>query len=162
MFRRSLFIGLTLMLAVVLVYLVVMGRRQEKRQTLRPIEIIRESKPTLTRLLAPEDLEIVESRMEWVGAGIGAPPGGPSPITARHIIVIRNHGRLAYRNILVKLSYFGRREKLLETRAKLLEEPLQPGKSRISEITMDNLPTGIVSCPAKIQYADLEPEGGAR
>jgi hypothetical protein len=160
MFRRSLFLGLTLMLAAVLVYLVIQGKRQEKvkQSTPHPVEIVRESTPSLTRVLSPEGLAIVESKMELVAGNPQADPAEPAGITATHRFLLRNSGRAAYHSVGLKLTYFGRGNKVLETRIVPAVEPMQPGQERsISELKVEHVPSGSVRCEAKIAYADLEP-----
>ena len=160
MFRRSLFLGLTVMLAAVLVYLVIQGRRQEKVQqtTSRPVEIVRESTPSLTRVLSPEDLDIVESKMELAAASPQADPAKPAAVTATHQFVLRNNGLAAYHGVGLKLSYLGRGNRVLETRTVPAAELLQPGQARaLSELKVEHVPSGTVRCEAKIAYADLEP-----
>ncbi len=159
MFRKSLFVGLTFMLAVVLVYLVIQGRRQEKHQaTAQPVEVIRNSPPSLTRVLMPGDLDIIESKMELQPSvsqtGQQATPGP----TATHRIVIRDNGPAAYHRFGLRISYLGRSNKVLETRTVAVAELLQPGQARsVSEIKVENIPAGTLKCEVKIAYADLEP-----
>jgi len=162
MFRKSLFLGLTMMLAAVLVYLVIEGRRREKQQsTVRPVEVVRESTPSRTRVIGPGDLEIVESKTELAtsGAQIGQPVSKSSPaaITATHRITIRSNARIAYRNLALKFSYLGRGEKVLETRTVPVAEFIQPGQARaLAEIKEESLPAGTLKCLATIAYADIE------
>jgi hypothetical protein len=160
MFRKSLFLGLTMMLAAALVYLVIQGRRQEKRRrtTSRPVEIVRESPPSLTRVIAPDDIGIIESKMELGAPGAWAGQVAPAGVTATHHFVVGNNGRTAYHSFMLKLSYIGHQEKVLETRMLPVAEMLQPGQVRsIGEIKVDNVPAGAVKCIAKIASADLEP-----
>jgi hypothetical protein len=160
MFRKSLFLGLTMMLAAALVYLVIQGRRQEKQRqtTSRPVEIVRESPPSLTRVIAPDDIGIIESKMELGSPGAQAGPAGSAGVTATHHFVIRNNGRTAYHSFVLKLSYIGHQEKVLETRMVPVAEMLQPGQVRsIAEIKVENVPAGATRCIAKIASADLEP-----
>jgi hypothetical protein len=157
MFRKSLFLGLTMMLAAVLVYLVIQGRRQEKQQrtTSRPIEIVRESPPSLTRVIAPDDIGIIESKMELGSPGAQA---GLAGVTATHHFVVGNNGRTAYHSFVLKLFYIGHGEKVLETRMVPVAEMLQPGQAHsIAEIKVENVPAGATRCMAKIASADLEP-----
>jgi hypothetical protein len=156
MFRKSLFLGLTIMLVTVLVYLVVQGRRQEKQGSpSRPVEVVRESPPSLIRVIAPDDLGIIESEMELSHPGAQARPAG---VTATHRIVVGDTGRSAYHGFVLKLSYIGPGGKVLETRMVPVAEMLQPGQARsISGIKVENVPAGTIKCAAKIASADLEP-----
>jgi len=160
MFRKSLFVGLTLMLAAVLVYLVIQGRRQEKQQqaTLRPVEIVQESTPSLTRVIGPDDLEIVDLKTEFGPSGEQADPSSTTTLSAVHRLTIRSNSKIAYHSLGLKLSYFGRGDKLLETRTVPAAEIVQPGQARaLGEIREDKIPAGTLKCRAAIAYADLEP-----
>jgi hypothetical protein len=152
MARRSLFLALTGMLVVVLGYLVVQGRKEEKKrqqQVARPVEIIRESKASLTRILTPPDLEIVESRMQLSGAA--------ETLSARNEVVIRNKGTVTYRNPRVRLTFLGHRDKVLQTQTKELNEILQPGQVRaMAEILSPGVPVGTVKSAAVILSAEVE------
>lgn len=160
MFRKSLFFGLTLMLAAVLVYLVIQGRRREKLQqsTPRPVEVIRSSPPSLTRVIAPDDLHIVESKMELETPS--SQPGQESPQvhSARHHIVIRNDGSVAYHSIALRITYVGRANRILDTKTVPVADLLQPGQARsLADVEVENVPAGALKCEVAIAYADLEP-----
>lgn len=162
MIRRSLFLGLTGMLVVVLVYLVVQGRKEERvqQQNPRTVEIVRDSKPTLTRIIAPPDLQILESRMEIFHAGSGSP--GEGGLAAKHQIVIRNDGKNTYRNLRLRLTYLGLSQKVLDARTKEVGEVLQPVQRRsLDEITIENAPAGAVKSTVRIISADLESPASA-
>ncbi len=157
MVRRSLFLGLTGMLVVVIVYLVVQGRKQERAQQQNPrtVEVIRESRPTLTRVIAPTDLQIVESRVQISSAGSGSSP--ERGLSAKHQIVIRNDGKNTYRNPRLRMTYFGHGEKTLDARTKEVDGVVQPGQTQsLNEITIENLPAGAARSTVKILSADLE------
>ncbi|MBP1624567.1 MAG: hypothetical protein H6Q07_2587, partial [Acidobacteria bacterium] len=53
MIRKSLFWGLTLVLVVALISLIVRGRRLEKQQAGKSVEVVQESEPSPIRVLAP-------------------------------------------------------------------------------------------------------------
>jgi len=150
MMRKSLFMGLTGALVVVLVYLVFRGRHQERQeqQIHRPIEIVRDSKPSPTRILAPQDLEIVEIKTALAG---------DAAKTARHNLVIRNNGVTTYHSALVRLSYLGPGNRTLETKIWEAKEILQPGQARsFGEIVMAELPAETLRAKAGIIAADVE------
>ncbi len=160
MFRKSLFFGLTLMLAAVLVYLVIQGRHRERlRQTnAQPVEVIRNSPPSLTRVIAPSDLEIVESKMELGTVASKQGQGAQPRPTASHRIVIRDDGSAAYHSFALKITYFGRSNKVLESRTVPVAEVLQPGQARsVSEVKVEDVPADTVRCEVTVAYADLEP-----
>ncbi len=161
MFRKSLFWGLTLMLAAVLVVLVVKGRKAERMQQAasRPVEVVRTSPPSLTRVISPNDLQIVESKMDLEAPEAQPGQDAPSPgRTARHHLVIRDDGAISYRSFGLKVAYIGRENKVIETRTVPVPELLQPGQARsISEVKVENVPSGTVKCEVKVAYADIEP-----
>ena len=160
MFRRSLFLGLTLMLAAVLVYLVVQGRRREKLQQTIPrvVEVVRESTPSLTRVIAPDDIDIVESGMELETGAAKANPRGLSEVTATHTIVIRDTGRAAYHSLGLQISYIGRANKVLSTRIVPAAELLEPGQARsIEGLKVEHVPAETIKCKVRIAFAELEP-----
>ncbi len=160
MFRRSLFLGLTLMLAAVLVFLVIQGRRQEKlrQSTPRTVEVLRQSTPSLTRVIAPDDLDIVESKMELGASGTAKNQTQSGGVTAIHRVVIRNNGRTAYHSLALQISYLGRGNKMIESRTVPAAELLQPGQARsIVDLKVENVPAGTLKCEVKIAYAELEP-----
>jgi hypothetical protein len=164
MIRRSLFLGLTGMLVVVLGYLVVQGRKQEKRQQQnpRPVELVRESKPTLTRLIAPTDLQIMDAKMEMSNADAGASKDGG--LSAKHRIIVRNNGQTAYRNIRFRLTYFSRGDKVLGSQTRETKETLQAGQSRSMEVILvESIPTGTAKSAVSILSADLDtPAAGTK
>ncbi len=140
------------MLVAVLGYLVFQGRKNEKmqqQQIRRPVEVVKDSKPTLTRVFAPFDLEIVESKTALSGEGSR---------TAKHNLVIQNKGNNTYQGVLVRFSYFGPGDKVLESQTRKVSEVFQPGQARdAGEIVVDNLPKETKRSTARILSADLEP-----
>jgi hypothetical protein len=151
MVRKSLFLGLTGTLVVVLAYLVFQGRRQEKREQRirRPVEIVKDSKPTLTRILAPQDLEITEAKTELADGATK---------TARHHLVIRNNGVSTYHSVLIRFSYLGAGDRTLESKTWEATQLLQPGQARsMDEIVVPDLPAATLKTKIGILAADLEP-----
>jgi hypothetical protein len=151
MARRSLFLGLTGMLIVVLGYLVVQGRKQEKQQqkNARPVELVQESKPTLTRAIAPPDLQITEAKVEVLHDDGG--------LSAKHQIIVRNNGQSAYRNIRLRLTYLSRGDKALGSQIREAVETLQAGQSRsMGDILVEGVPAGTVKATVTILSADLD------
>lgn len=125
MFRKSLFLGLTLMLGVVLISLIVQGRRQEKKQAaMRVAEVIKQYKPTATRIIAPRDLEIVSA--EVISNSVKPPPGC--------FAVIRNHGHIAYSNAQLELAAVGKDGHVFATGAFVVEKVIPPG----AEVHVEN------------------------
>ncbi len=159
MFRKPIFLGLTIMLAGALAYLVIQGRRQEKlqRTASRPVEVIRNSPASLTRVLAPDDLDIAESKVEF-GPPASKPGQEATGETATHSLVIRNSGLAAYHSLGLRVSYLGRGNKVLGTQTVPVADLIQPGQARsIPELKVDNVPAGTLKCEVKILYGDLEP-----
>ena len=68
MFRKSIFLGMMVLLGAVLVSLVLSGRKEEQRQAAAPTEIVKTAKATATRSMVPEDLDVGESRVELTAA----------------------------------------------------------------------------------------------
>ena len=116
MFRRSLFLGLMVLLGAVLVALVVQGRRQEKKEaSTRVVEVVKQFKPTPTIVIAPQDLEIV---------------GSENP--AR--FAIRNHGTVTYSNPEIEVEYLAGDGRVLQNETVKIEKVIPPGQ----EIPVEN------------------------
>ncbi|MBP1596294.1 MAG: hypothetical protein H6Q05_1671 [Acidobacteria bacterium] len=156
MFRKYIFLGLMIMLGAVLVMLVVQGRKQEalRAQTPAPAEIIRTARATATRVMAPRDLQITESGGDAAG-GAGAGTGNtPSAVIARQSI--RNSGRVAYHNIMLKITCLGKGGKVLEIRTRLLPETIPSGLSRsLADLANEPFPDGTIRCTPSILYAEI-------
>ena len=141
MIRKSLFWGFTLVLAVALISLIIRGRRLEKEQAQQMVEVVRESKPTPTRVFIPQDLQIIKARMY-----LEKDPGGKDKIrAARHEIEIRNSGSVAYSDIQLKFDYVSRNGKELAKRTQLIPQKILPGATLS---TADILVTGIPASTA--------------
>jgi hypothetical protein len=116
MFRKYLFSGLMLALVAVIVTLVLKGRQQEKRQAAaRVVEILKQYKPTATRIIAPDDLELVL-------------PGGETGSAAPSRFSIRNRGKVTYANPEIDFVYLGKGDKPIETRTMKVEKAVPPGE----------------------------------
>ena len=152
MMRKWLFIGLTVVLAAALVALVVQGRRLEKKaaQSPRSVEQVRESAPSATRVLAPSDLEIVES-----GFTLRPGAGGKECV---HRLVVRNRGNVGYASIMARFTYLAPGGKALGRRTARVNQPVPPGQATsLGEIVLEGIPDRAVACRAEIASADLEP-----
>jgi hypothetical protein len=118
------------------------------------VEETRKSKPTLTRVLRPKDLQIVEATMEL------SQSSSDETVEARHFVVVRNDGEPAYRNITLAFAYLTKEIKPLETRTHSIPDPLLPGKTvSVKELVMKALPRGTSTCKPTVLYADIEPAG---
>jgi hypothetical protein len=153
MFRRMLFWGLTIMLAAVIVSLIVRSRGEEKRQAAAAAEIVREFKPTATRVILPEDLSVVESRMELLPAAAK----GQSGLVAHHHVAVRNDGPMAYAGIRLEFTYLDRGSRILESKTCTVTKPIPPRQTvSLGDVQIEGVAAGAVSCRTKILYADLQ------
>ncbi len=157
MFRKSLFLGLTLMLAVVLVSLVIRSRREEKKDSAATREIVRQSRPSPTREIAPRDLVIVESKMEMVGPG-GKPVSGEQPAaTTHHEIVARNDGPAEYNAIHLKITYLDRKGQVLGSKVHFVSKPVPPHQTvSLGDISIEGVPASAANCSIQVLSADIK------
>ena len=131
MFRKSLFLGLMVLLAAVLVALVVQGRRQEKKEaSARVVEVVKQFKPTATIVIAPQDLEIV---------------GSDNPVR----FSIRNNGTVTYSNPEIEVEYLAGDGRVLQNEAVRIEKVIPPGQ----EILLENAVSG--KAPGKTRHTLL-------
>ncbi len=147
MIRKSLFWGLTIVLLAALVNLIIRGRRLEKQQAAQAQQTVQQSKPSPTRVLSPQDLEIVNRAM---------------PLDPRHTSIpgfeIRNDGSVAYSQIQLKFSYLDRRGKVLLTKNHLLAQTLKPGATlKVPDLPAEGIPADAVSVELSISHADIGP-----
>ena len=159
MIRKSLFWGLTLVLVVALVNLMIRGRRLEKQQGSQPVEVVQESTPTSTRVLAPQDLEILHSGMrleEQAGSTAQAE-------TAVHEIEIRNNGSVPYGTIQLGFDYLGSDGKLLASKTRSIIQTIVPGATlKLIDLKAEGLPTSTASSRVAVIFADIGKERRAR
>jgi hypothetical protein len=156
MLRRSLFLGIMVMLGAVLVYLVWKGRKEETRAVAaRPKEVIRETKPTALRAISPPELSVLNCRLRLeTESGVGRPPGSKSGGTQD--VEIRNAGESEYQSVMLKISYLGRGNRILESRKQLVSQPLPPGADiTVQAIRIESVPAGTTGCLARVLYADV-------
>ena len=152
MIRKSLFWGLTLVLLVALVSLIIRGRRMEKGQAGRLVEVTQESPPSATRVLAPQDLQIVQSTTQLQEE----PSGKRKSQTARHEIEIRNNGNVPYGRIQFRFDYLDRSRKTVATRNYSIVKTIMPGAAlKLADIKADGIPALTASCTASVVYADI-------
>jgi hypothetical protein len=152
MIRRSLFFGLTLVLIVALVTLILQGRRQEKLQANKKVEVIKESTASPIRVYAPSDLEIVRSTVEFGKKSNGT----TSALDARHEIEILNRGKVPYREIRLAFEYIDTKGKPLTTKTYSVSRTLLPATSlKVPDIMMDSLPLSAIDFKISILHADL-------
>jgi hypothetical protein len=143
-------LGLTLMLGAVLVWLIINGRKEEARQITGPTEVVKTAGLSATRVVAPTDLEVSESR----------PPDAarahtPGPVE------IRNRGKLPYRNIMLQITCLGADGKVLDTRTRLVVETIAPGQSlTLADLALESVPPGTIRFGFSIVYGDLDTPAG--
>ena len=157
MYRRVIFLLLTGVLALVLVWKTARTPETPSPQAPPAIEDFRKSKPTPTRVLRPKDLEVVDATLELSQSSTA------ESMDARHTLGVRNNGELAYRNINLAFAYLSKEGKPLETRTYPISGPVLPGKTLSErEVVMTMLPKGTSKSVTTILYADIEPPGGAK
>jgi hypothetical protein len=157
MFRRAIFWGLTLMLIAVIVSLVVRSRREEKKQAATAVELVRESRPTATRVISPQDLRVIESKMNLKGPN-DKPLEKDSPTaTAHHQVIVRNDGPAEYSGVQLKFTYVGSEENTLGSRTCIVTKPIPPRQTEsLGDIVIEGVPSGSTACITRILYADLK------
>ncbi len=154
MFRTALFWGLTLMLVAVIVSLVIRSRHEEKLQAASQVEIVRQSKPTATRVLLPQDLIIVDSKMNLTRS-----EGEPNDkgATAHHQVVVRNDGPMEYRDVQLRFTYLDAEHRALESRTCIVTKPVPPRQTEsLGDIAIEHVPLAAISCTTQLLYADLK------
>jgi hypothetical protein len=154
MFRRSIFLGLMVLLGSVLVYMILGARKQEKRIVSPPAEIIRQSKPSPTRVLAPPDLQVTESAME-----ILPPPavsGSVAEVSARHSVTLRNRGSGHYKAFMLRFNYLTSSGSGVESRSRQITLDLPAGGTvRLQDLLTEALPGKVRACSVSVTWADL-------
>jgi hypothetical protein len=149
MLRKALFGGLTVILAVVLVWLIIRGRQQEARLAAAQGEVFKTARSSSTRAVAPRDLEAVIAP-EAAGSG--------TPLRSLGKVRIRNTGSRTYHNVMLMLAYVGTGDRILSTRNQLVPDAIGPGQTLTAgEISSDNAPGGTMRCNVSILYSEFGP-----
>jgi hypothetical protein len=152
MLRKSLFWGLTLVLAAALTSLMVRSSRLEKRHAGTSEEVMQESTPTPTRVLAPQDLEIVQQHMRLEKES----DGKDQSQTATHAMEILNKGKSPYSSIILTISYMDRSGRVVATKTQSVEKNLMPGAApKLVDIKITGVPASAASCRMEIVCADM-------
>jgi hypothetical protein len=147
MIRKSLFWGLTLVLVVALVTLIVRGRKLEKQKAAQPVAVTQESKPTPTRVLSPQDIQIVDSTMQ---------PNSKNTVVQG--FGIRNNGSVPYSRIQLEFVYLNRGGKVAAKRTRLVEQTVMPGADiKVADVTNAGIPASAVESRILILSADIAP-----
>jgi len=154
MIRKWLFWGLTLVLLTTLVLLVIRGRQLESEQAHQLTEVVQVSKPTATRLLAPQDLVIVRSEVRWEDATADG-----ATRSARHRFLFRNDGKIAYSRIGLALAYVNRNGKVLLRKGFSIDQLIAPGSVlETGDVLTENVPGEAVDCRVTVAYCDMAAE----
>jgi hypothetical protein len=155
MMRKYLFLGLTLVLIVALTNLIIRGCRLQKKQAQQLVETVEEAKPTATRVLEPQDLKIVLSKMVLETK---KNEEGKQAHTARHEIEIYNSGNVSYKEIQLRLDYRDRSGKTIETRSHTVIQTVSPGVTlKLPNISIDKAPSSAMDPKIIIVSADIAP-----
>ena len=126
----------------------------EKNQTKQPVEVVQQSKPTPTRVLGPQDLEILQEKLHWEEAG----GEKKQSRAARHEIEIRNNGSVPYAEIQLRFDYLDRKGKTLASKTHTSTQGVLPGSVlKITDIIIPDLPLSAADSRATIAYGDLKP-----
>ena len=146
------------MLVAVIVSLVIRSRREEKMQAAAtPVEIVRESKATATRVLSPQDLIIIDAKMNLKRRDEMPQEKDLSTGTAHHEVVVRNDGPVEYRDVQLKLTYLDREHRVLESRTCLVTKPIPPRQAEsLGDVVVEDVPVAATDCTARILYGDLK------
>jgi hypothetical protein len=158
MIRKWLFGGLALVLVAVLISLIVQGHRLEKRKAGQPVEIIQESVPTATRVLAPKDIQILHSNMRLEE---GFDESTPFTI-ARHEIELRNSGAVAYEKMELNFDYMDRGDNMLADRTHSVSQTILPNSTlKLVDIRIDDVPVQTADFRVAVVYADIGSNSGS-
>jgi len=149
MIRKSMLWGLTLVLVAALISLILRGRRMEQEHAAQGSEVVQPSKPTNTRVLDPQDLEIVNPAVE-------RKPGSG----ASGEIEIRNNGSVAYSQILLKITHLDRKGKEVGSKICAVAQTVMPGASiKVTNLRAEAVPASSGKSEITVVSADVE---GAR
>jgi hypothetical protein len=131
----------------------------EKKQAQQQVETVEEAKPSLTRVLNPQDLKILQSKME-----IPSAPGKHKESTAaRHEVEISNTGNVAYTEIQMRFVYFGLKGEQLSARTHLVAKSVPAGTTlKLSDISIGDIPPAAARVEAAILCADIQPPTPAK
>jgi hypothetical protein len=153
MTRKYLFWGLTLLLAVALIFLILRSDRIKERPAGKPVEVSQESKPTATRVLKPQDVIILQSSIQLEKESNGKKQSQ----AARHTIEIRNDGNVSYSSIQLSLVYLGFGGKTMTIKSYNITDTLAPGSTlKLTDIKITGLPVSTANCKIAVSYADIK------
>jgi hypothetical protein len=152
MIRKWLFGGITFVLVAVLISLIVQGHRLEKRKASQPAEIVQESVPTATRVLAPKDIQILHSNMRLEE---GFDKSSPFTI-AWHEIELRNSGAVSYEKMELNFDYVDRGGNVLAERTNSFTQTILPDSTlKLVDIRINDVPVETADFRVAVVYADI-------
>ena len=159
MIRKWLFGALTLVLVAVLISLIMQGHRLEKQKANQPVEIVQESVPTPTRVLAPKDIEILHSNMR-----IEEGPDGLNLFNiAWHEVELRNRGAVPYEKIQLRFDYVDRGGEVLADRTYSVARTILPDSGlELVDIRIDEVPVKTADFRVAVVYADIGSDSGSK
>jgi len=155
MLRRAIFLSLIALVFLVIVWTLIRPYQGTKPPPQTTGEIVKQSKPSLTRVLRPADLKVTLSEIELIDPDSSSKQRKDH--RAKHHLVIQNNGGVAYRNIMLELAYQDSRGKTTKTDTRLLEETVSAGQAvSIPEFVAESVPARTARCIVSIRYADME------
>jgi hypothetical protein len=151
--RKYLFWGLTAVLIVALINLILRGYQLEKKEAQQQVETVEEAKPSSTRVLNPQDLKILQSRMEI----LSEPGKSKESAAARHEVEIGNTGTVDYTDIQIRFTYFSLRGERLSARTHSVAKSVPNGTTlKLSGISVGDIPASAARAEAAILFADIQ------
>jgi hypothetical protein len=118
----------------------------EEQHAVQMFEAVQPSKPTNTRVLNPQDLEIVNAAVEQK-SGSDAPGG----------IEIRNNGSVAYSQILLRIVHLDRTGKAVGSETCSVGQTVTPGASiKVTNLRTEAVPASAGKSEITVVSADVE------
>ncbi len=142
------------MLGILLGWMVLHAKKQEKQIAAASNEIVREAKSSATRVISPKDLDAEASQVNISPHDSG---GKKTPVRSAIIhFVIKNHGSVPYHDTMLSLTWVGDGGRVLETQKHLVVGAIEPGGTLTAEdADLDRIPAGSTRCVISIIYSNL-------
>jgi hypothetical protein len=157
--RKYLFWGLTIVLIVALANLMIRSYRLDKKKAQQMVETVEEAKPSSTRVLNPQDLKIVQSKMELQPA----PGKDKESVAARHEVEIGNSGNVTYKDVQIRFVYLSAKGEQLGDKTQLIEKSVPAGTMlKLADISIGDVPASAVGLETTILCADIQPPNPAK
>ena len=142
------------LLGGVLVTLILKGRRQEAQNAAAPTEIVKTARSTATRMMAPDDIDVSQSRVEIVSADKGSRKSASRRALCR--LVVSNRGTIPYHDVMLRLSCLDRGGKVLDTLMQPVPETILPGKTlTVEDVSIEGVSAAAAGCRFAVVYASL-------